>query len=306
MAVSHAPVVGSAAAGTAADAPYPRGTVVACWSPSGGVGTTTLTVSLATLAAGTQVGRRSGVAAVDFDLPFGTLAPRFGLESWHSLADVGLPGESFGRGSAVEALMPTAAGVSVLGVPTDVLLAEGLASEDCLNALGAIAGRHALTVVDAGSALTETAVALLELADAAVVVLSDDPHSLPATRSALAALHLLRGANRRAADPWLVATRMAAPHALTPEELARALARPDRPTRLAAALPDADDVRRATRHGRLLAYDWPDHPYVTAVASLLDLLWRPFGDVRYPDAGALSQRAQRRRRSWLRRRPGGP
>ena len=202
--------------------------------------------------------------------------------------------------------MPTAAGVSVLGVPTDVLLAEGLASEDCLNALGAIAGRHALTVVDAGSALTETAVALLELADAAVVVLSDDPHSCLRPGRRWPPSTCCGGANRRAADPWLVATRMAAPHALTPEELARALARPDRPTRLAAALPDADDVRRATRHGRLLAYDWPDHPYVTAVASLLDLLWRPFGDVRYPDAGALSQRAQRRRRSWLRRRPGGP
>ncbi|MDQ1247676.1 MAG: pilus assembly protein CpaE [Actinomycetota bacterium] len=231
------------------------------YSPRGGVGATTLACNLAAHVARTQAGRHGGVALIDLDLPFGTAAWSLGVLPPRSLADLDGHTSDEHLGSVV---IPTDVGVHVLAAPTDPLAAEGISTEECVAALAFTARRCQLTVVDTGPYLTETTLAAIDGASAVIIPISGDVTAVPAAR---AALHTLTRLGFGHARVLLVATRMGAPHALTPTEWAEAVgAAPS------VLLPESSDVALAARRGRILSHDWPDHPYVRGVGALADLV----------------------------------
>ncbi len=201
------------------------------------------------------------VALLDFHLPFGNLVAMLGLAAPTSLADVGT---LEGADSLMGLFTPTPFGVNVIASPVDPLVAEGISEDECATALGCAKATHALTVVDAGTSLSEANVAAIDSADSLLMVVNDDEHHLQAATIALRTLQLLGIDTHRLV---LIVNRRAV---LNPSALAELTGQVGHPA--ICALPEAAELALAARRGRHLVRDWPDHPWSLAVSQIADAL----------------------------------
>lgn len=137
--------------------------LVALWSPKGGSGTSVTAAGLAI-----AVGRSVGVRLVDLDgdqpAIFGiAMDPDVGVSEWMGVGD----------GADIDALddlaCPTAAGVAIL--PCGRRALDDLAPERGAQLAMALRAGARPTIIDAGRATAPAARALVELADATIVVL---------------------------------------------------------------------------------------------------------------------------------------
>lgn len=151
------------------------GRVLTVVGAKGGVGTSTVAVHLALAAR--ELGEAS-VSLVEYDLQGGDLRAFLDLPFRRSVADLAPVAEELTTRHLQEALYTHPSGMRVLLAPQDGEQAEEVSAAAARNILTAIRTREDLTIVDAGTTLTEASVIAVEMADTVLVVTTPDVVSL--------------------------------------------------------------------------------------------------------------------------------
>lgn len=157
--------------GSAADAEEREpGRIVAVFGPKGGVGRTTLAVNLA-VAAATELGQRT--CLVDASFQFGDVGVLLNLNPKNkSIADL-LPELESGEPESVDTFVINhSAGIRVLLAPPSPEVAELITPVAAKRMIEALAMTHDLVVVDCMSSFNDTTLAILDLADTVLTMLS--------------------------------------------------------------------------------------------------------------------------------------
>src|SRR4051812_30428720 len=147
-----------------------NGTVVAVFSPKGGVGRTTLAVNLA-VAATQELGRRT--VLVDGSFQFGDVGVLLNLNPKNkSIADLA-PELEAGEAESLDTFVIThSSGVRVLLAPPSPEMAELITVNGIKKVLEGLRRDHDLVIVDCTSWFNEPTLAILDTADVILTVLS--------------------------------------------------------------------------------------------------------------------------------------
>jgi pilus assembly protein CpaE len=146
------------------------GRVVAVFGPKGGVGRTTLAVNLA-VAAATELGQRT--CLVDASFQFGDVGVLLNLNPKNkSIADL-IPELESGEPESLDTfIINHSAGIRVLLAPPSPEMAELITPHGAKRMLETLRMTHDLVVVDCMSSFNETTLAILDLADTVLTMLS--------------------------------------------------------------------------------------------------------------------------------------
>jgi pilus assembly protein CpaE len=144
--------------------------VVAVFSPKGGVGRTTISVNLAVAAA--QAGKR--VALVDASFQFGDVGVLLNLNPRNkSIADLASELQAGEQYDSLDGfLVAHSSGVRVLLAPPTPEQAELIGPASVKKVLEALRGEHDLIVVDCPSSFNDTTLAVLDEADLILTLLT--------------------------------------------------------------------------------------------------------------------------------------
>jgi pilus assembly protein CpaE len=151
------------------------GRVVAVVGSKGGVGTTTIATHLALAAR--ELGDAS-VCLVEYDLQAGDLRAFLDLPYRRSVVDLVPVADELISRHLQESLYTHPSGMRVLLGPQEGERAEEVKASAARNILTAIRTREDLTIVDAGSTLTEASAIAVEMADTVLIVTTPDVVSL--------------------------------------------------------------------------------------------------------------------------------
>jgi pilus assembly protein CpaE len=147
-----------------------NGTVVAIFSPKGGVGRTTISVNLA-VAAAQDLGRRT--VLVDGSLQFGDVGVLLNLNPKNkSIADLAPELEAGDLESLDTFVISHSSGVRVLLAPPSPEMAELITVNGIKRVIEGLRRDHDLVVVDCASWFNDTTLAILDVADVILTVLS--------------------------------------------------------------------------------------------------------------------------------------
>ncbi|MEO7119394.1 MAG: response regulator [Candidatus Limnocylindrales bacterium] len=154
---------------TAPPAERESGRIVTLFSPKGGVGRTTVAVNLAVALA--ELGRN--VALLDASFQFGDAGILFNLDPKSaSIADV-LSDVANGEVDVVDtALLTHSSGVKVLLAPPSPEVSELITAEHVRRVLGRLRETHDLVVVDSWPLFQDATLALLDISDVILAVLT--------------------------------------------------------------------------------------------------------------------------------------
>ena len=176
--LSRIAVQPAAPGGTPAPRAVPGGTresdepgrVIAVFGPKGGVGRTTLAVNLA-VAAATELGQRT--CLVDASFQFGDVGVLLNLNPKNkSVADL-LPELQSGDFESLDTfLINHSAGIRVLLAPPSPEMAELITPHGVKRMLETLRMSHDLVIVDCMSSFNDTTLAILDLADTVLTMLS--------------------------------------------------------------------------------------------------------------------------------------
>jgi len=146
------------------------GRIVAVFGPKGGVGRTTLAVNLA-VAAATELGKKT--CLVDASFQFGDVGVLLNLNPKNkSVADL-IPELEAGEIDSLDTfLINHSAGIRVLLAPPSPEMAELITPAGTKHMLEALRATHDLVVVDCMSSFNDTTLAILDLADVVLTMLS--------------------------------------------------------------------------------------------------------------------------------------
>jgi len=146
------------------------GRIVAVFGPKGGVGRTTLAVNLA-VAAATELGQRT--CLVDASFQFGDVGVLLNLNPKNkSIADL-IPELEAGEPESLDTfLINHSAGIRVLLAPPSPEMAELITPPGVKRMLEVLRATHDLVVVDCMSSFNDTTLAILDLADTVLTMLS--------------------------------------------------------------------------------------------------------------------------------------
>jgi pilus assembly protein CpaE len=146
------------------------GQIVAFFSPKGGVGRTTIAVNMA-IAAATELGQT--VVLVDASFQFGDVGVLLNLNPKNkSIADL-VPELEAGEPESLDTFVINhSAGVRVLLAPPSPEMAELITPTVVKRVLEALRREHDLVIVDCTSWFNETTLAILDVADTVLTVLS--------------------------------------------------------------------------------------------------------------------------------------
>jgi pilus assembly protein CpaE len=147
------------------------GRVVAVFSPKGGVGRTTVAVNLA-VAAATELGKK--VVLVDASFQFGDVGVLLNLNPKNkSIADLAPELEAGGEPESLDTfVIDHSAGVRVLLAPPTPEMAELITTSGVKKVIEKLRAEHDLVVVDCTSWFNDTTLAILDMADVILTMLS--------------------------------------------------------------------------------------------------------------------------------------
>jgi len=152
--------------------------VVACFSPKGGVGTTTIAVNLAVLLAER---RPDEVALVDLAIPIGQVTTHLDLKPRHTLDELARDSMALSDPALVRATAERYQGqLDVYALPVDPTDADQLGVKEVELLLTAIRDIYPIVVVDAGATIGPRSLAISEAADRVVLTTTAEIPSLKA------------------------------------------------------------------------------------------------------------------------------
>ncbi len=157
--------------------------IVACFSPKGGVGTTTIAVNIAAVLAERFPEK---VAILDLDVDFGQVATHLNVKPRLTVADlaadeVGMAEPDLLR-SYAEKVEP---GLHVITAPATPELGRVITSTQVDQILATAPRAYQVLVVDAGSTLDERSLAVLDRADAVIIPIVPEIGALKALHELL-------------------------------------------------------------------------------------------------------------------------
>ena len=159
-----------------------RRTVV-CFSPKGGVGTTTIAVNIAAVAAARRPGQ---VVLIDLDLQFGGAATHLNLTPRQTIADVTREPAALREPELLRTFAAHhSSGLHVLAAPASPELAELITPNHIEQLLNVALEAYDLVVVDAGSYLDERVMTAFERAETVVLPVYPEIAALKALHSLL-------------------------------------------------------------------------------------------------------------------------
>ncbi len=203
-----------------------RRTVV-CFSPKGGVGTTTIAVNIAATAAARRPGQ---VVLIDLDLQFGGVATHLNLTPRQTLADVVREPAALREPELLRSYVSQhGSGLHVLAAPATPELADLVTPNHIEHLMNVALEAYELVVVDAGSYLDERVMTAFEHAEAVVLPVSPEIGALKAMHGLL---DYLNEAGSVAAKSTFVLNNMFARDILRLRDIESALGQ-----RIAADLP---------------------------------------------------------------------
>ena len=146
------------------------GRIIAVFSPKGGVGRTTIAVNLAIAAAG----HGGSVVLVDGSFQFGDVGVLLNLNPrTKSIADLVPELEASGELEMLDTFVVShSSGVKVLLAPPTPEMAELVTTPVVKQVLEALRARHDLVIVDCGAAFNDPTLAILDMADTILTVLT--------------------------------------------------------------------------------------------------------------------------------------
>ena len=167
--MSVAPSGGGGAGGEAMSDREP-GAIVAVFSPKGGVGRTTVAVNLA-VAAANELGKK--VVLMDASFQFGDVGVLLNLNPRNkSIADL-VPELETGEPESLDTFVINhSAGIRVLLAPPTPEMAELITTAGVKKVLDKLRAEHDLVVVDCTSWFNDTTLAILDMADVILTMLS--------------------------------------------------------------------------------------------------------------------------------------
>jgi pilus assembly protein CpaE len=145
------------------------------YSPRGGAGCTTMAVNLA-IAIHEKTGQR--VLLMGGKLFFGHLSLMLNIRTNNSLADLIPHAGQLDNALIRDVVVEHATGIHILMEPFDFQIAQGIRPQELYNVLVGLQQAYDLIVVDAGSALTENTVTLMDAADRILLVTNPELASL--------------------------------------------------------------------------------------------------------------------------------
>jgi pilus assembly protein CpaE len=157
-----------------------HGQVIGVYSPKGGVGKTTIALNLACVL------RRNGASVALFDgvMQFGAIRHLLPVPpATRSIVD--LPAGAAMRGSLSEAMWEGPGGVAVLLAPPRPEEADLVAAPELANAVGLLADTYDYVIVDTPSRLSEDTLAILDVANVILIVITYQGATIANTRSAI-------------------------------------------------------------------------------------------------------------------------
>ena len=147
-----------------------EGRVIAIFSPKGGVGRTTIAVNLA-VAAATELGR--SVVLMDGSFQFGDVGVLLNLNPKNkSIADL-VPELEQGEPESLDTfVIKHSSGIEVLLAPPSPEMAELITPGGVKRVIEALRRRHDLVIIDCTSWFNDTTLAILDVADDVLTILS--------------------------------------------------------------------------------------------------------------------------------------
>jgi pilus assembly protein CpaE len=163
-----------------------RRRVVACYSPKGGVGTTTIAVNVALAGVGLGQG---ACALLDLDLQWGDVAAHLDLRPRQSVTELARDSFALADRTAMESYASDDPdGLWVFAGTGRPELEDPLRAEHIASLLNGIRSAYEVTFVDAGSVLDERTLTVLEHADRIIIPVVPE---IPALRALHALLEIL-------------------------------------------------------------------------------------------------------------------
>lgn len=264
-----------------------RRSIIACFSPKGGVGTTMIAVSVATSLAAQAPGR---VLLVDFDLQFGQVATHLNLKPQLTLADLARDDQSLREPDLLRTYaIKHDSGLEVLAAPGTPESGRAITPEHVNLSLSTARTTYGTVVIDAGSELDERSLAVLERAEAVLVPIVPEIGALKALHSLL---EYLTEVGSAAAAATFVLNHLFAREMLSMKQIEAAIG-----TKIEAEIPyDAGLYLKAINEGIPIVRSAPTSPPARALARLAAIA------VGRPDEAAPSRDEHRGRLGAFRRR----
>lgn len=235
------------------------GRLVAFTGAKGGVGTSTLALHTAILAAVSNPERR--VCLIDLDVQHRGIRQLLDLTARRSIIDLVTVADSLTGRNLDEATVVHKSGLHVLMAPEQGEQAEELDGASARHIVAAAKGHYDLVVVDAGSVVTEASAVAMEFADRLLMVVTPD---VPCVRAAQDKVELLgRLQVAKSDDLALLFNKVSSRTEVQPDFAARMVE--------ADALPVSvpDDFKRLEAVSNALApLDLEDGPFRRALLAL--------------------------------------
>jgi len=193
-----------------------RGTVVAVYSPKGGVGSTTIATNIAVALASRP---KTSVALLDLDLQFGDIGPALDLRGANSVAEL-VGHDELTSDLIDETFVKHASGIRVLLAPEDLALVEGIDPEQVVRLLGQLRRHFDYVVADLWSSFEALTLGVLRAADRVLLVTTPE---LPSLRNLQRVLHATRADLHLDEKSIVVANRYPGKTGLSHTDMSKAL-----------------------------------------------------------------------------------
>jgi pilus assembly protein CpaE len=228
--------------------------------PKGGVGSTTVAVNLALLLSEPKAG---SVAFVDADLLVGDATIYLDLTPQYTMLDLVPHIDALDARLIDQVMSKYRGGLHVLARPTYPEQAEVLTSEHMRNIVGSLAQMYEVVVIDTPLTYDDRMLAVLDLADLYVVVVT--PH-LGTLRSARHFLHVAKTLGYPDDRMCFVLNRASNLAGLSVDDIANILG-----TRTMLQVPTAGpELTQAVNEGRPLVLHQPRSPVARALQTLAE------------------------------------
>ena len=230
----------------------------AVFSPRGGVGCSTVAVNLAI-----ELRAESGetVLLVDGKLFFGHLDVMLNIRARNTIADLVPHANLLDPGLIGDVVVAHASGIDVLLSPNDIQVAQGMRAEDLYNIVRGIKKAYGYVIIDAGSALTENTVTMMDASDRILLVTTPD---LVALHDASRFIQISRSLSYPPDKTMILLNRANLNGGVKPRDIETALRH-----EVFAQIPDdGANVLRSLNRGIPLVMQYPRSPATQAIQRL--------------------------------------